>query len=160
EREEDGEAQEAVPMARGLHAKLYVAEDGWNAHIWTGSANATTAALERNVEFLVQLTGKKSRVGIDRVLGYEDKNGLHTLLTPFVPAEGARGPSAAELKLEQKLLAGRRTVARTSWVMRIEPTTTSGAELFDATLHARGDGLLLPAGVEVRCWPISLNEGY
>ena len=52
-----------MPPARDLHAKLYVADDGWNAHLWTGSANATDAAFgeNENVEFLVQLTGKKAR---------------------------------------------------------------------------------------------------
>lgn len=40
-----------------------LADDGWNAHIWTGSANATDAAFGRNIEFLVQLKALKSRHG-------------------------------------------------------------------------------------------------
>jgi PLD-like domain len=48
----------------GLHAKLYVFDEGWNAIVWSGSANATTAAFSQNVEFLVGLGGKKSKVGV------------------------------------------------------------------------------------------------
>ena len=45
----------------GLHAKLIIGENGSQAHVLTGSANATNAALRgRNVEFLVNLTGPLS----------------------------------------------------------------------------------------------------
>jgi hypothetical protein len=52
----------------GLHAKLYITDAGWNASVWTGSANATSAAFSRNIEFLVQLIGKKSAFGVDAFL--------------------------------------------------------------------------------------------
>lgn len=68
----------------GLHAKVYVADDGWNAHLWTGSANATVAAFTQNVEFLIELQGKKSRCGVDQILGRNSgQNGLLSLLLPY-----------------------------------------------------------------------------
>jgi hypothetical protein len=45
---------------RGLHAKLFVVDDAWWSHIWTGSANATDAAFNANVEFLVELKGRNT----------------------------------------------------------------------------------------------------
>ena len=51
--------------ASGLHAKLYVAEIGWDARVLTGSANATHAAWYGNIEFLTELIGKRSKCGID-----------------------------------------------------------------------------------------------
>lgn len=62
----DADPLELTPANQlsGLHAKLFIADDGGRAHIWTGSANATEAAFERNVEFLVRLTGKRSRCGV------------------------------------------------------------------------------------------------
>jgi hypothetical protein len=72
----------------GLHAKLYVADAGSEGRIWTGSANATDAAFGKNVEFLVELRGRKKLCGIDAVLngGHEadDNKGisLRTLLEP------------------------------------------------------------------------------
>jgi hypothetical protein len=64
---------EVLPLL-GLHAKLYVSEHGWLASLLTGSANATTAAFDRNVEFMVELTGKKSRCGIEAILGRPDSS--------------------------------------------------------------------------------------
>jgi len=48
-----------------LHAKIYVSESGWDAHIWTGSVNATDAAFTQNVEFVVELAGPRKRFGAD-----------------------------------------------------------------------------------------------
>lgn len=56
----------------GLHAKLFITDDGKHANIWTGSANATTAAFERNVEFLVRLRGVKSKFGVGVLLRLDD----------------------------------------------------------------------------------------
>lgn len=67
-KESEGENPgEGLPL-NSLHAKLYIAEHGWDASVFTGSANATNAAFGGNVEFLVELVGKKSRVGIDAFL--------------------------------------------------------------------------------------------
>lgn len=59
----------AATLLSGLHAKLVVADQGWHATTWTGSANATDAAFTANVEFMTELTGPKSKCGIDAVLG-------------------------------------------------------------------------------------------
>ena len=45
---------------RGLHSKLFVVDDAWWSRIWTGSANATDAAFNANVEFLVELKGRNT----------------------------------------------------------------------------------------------------
>jgi hypothetical protein len=57
-----------IPLV-GLHAKLYVADSGWDAHVWSGSANATKAAFAKNVEFLVEMRGRKSKCGVNAILG-------------------------------------------------------------------------------------------
>ena len=53
----------------GLHAKLYIAERNRQAHVFVGSANATRAAFVGNVEFLVELIGGASRLGVATFLG-------------------------------------------------------------------------------------------
>lgn len=80
-----------IPLV-GLHAKVYIADAGWNARVFTGSANATRAGFQHNVEFLVELRGKRSRCGIDALLGQsaEEKKRascLADLLQPYVPVE-------------------------------------------------------------------------
>jgi phosphatidylserine/phosphatidylglycerophosphate/cardiolipin synthase-like enzyme len=52
----------------GLHAKLFVIDHGWKTSVFTGSFNATVHALEHNVEFMVELVGKRSRFGVDQFL--------------------------------------------------------------------------------------------
>lgn len=82
----------------GLHAKMYIAEDGWEARLLTGSANATRAAMGGgNVEFMVELSGKRASFGIDRFMGAEsDKNSFRNLgqTRPFA------GESALALETE------------------------------------------------------------
>ena len=76
----------------GLHAKAYVLEKGWDTILYVGSANATGAALVRqsNTEILVELSGKRSRVGgVDSLLG---ENGLGPVLSEHVPSQGSEAP--------------------------------------------------------------------
>jgi len=74
----------------GLHAKLYLADAGWDSDLWTGSANATSAGFHNNVEFLTRLTGKKSKVGIDAFLnGVDGSKGFSQFLAAYRIPEGA-----------------------------------------------------------------------
>src|SRR5690348_14253816 len=59
-------------VTHGLHAKAYIAEEGWDTTLYLGSANATYASLMAgsDVEILADLRGKRIRVGgIDSFLG-------------------------------------------------------------------------------------------
>lgn len=101
----DGATEGAAPALRGLHAKAYVAEVGCYTHLFTGSANATRAALLGliNVELVAELVGKRSAVGgVDDLLG---EAGLREILAPFTPPEeprpdGDEGRRRAELARE------------------------------------------------------------
>ena len=50
-----------------------VVDHGWDSSVFTGSFNATAHALEHNVEFMVELVGKRSRFGVDQFLRYDEK---------------------------------------------------------------------------------------
>jgi hypothetical protein len=103
---ETGPDDEAEPtsVTSGLHAKLYLTEQGRNVTLLTGSANATSAAWHRNVEFMVQLQGRKSQIGINKLLGDPaDKLSLIKLLQPYqrgVIDEGEVAKRQAELELQ------------------------------------------------------------
>ena len=102
----------------GLHAKLYVAESGWNARLFTGSANATDAAFRNNVEFLVELIGRKSQIGIDKILGKEGEKGtLLDVLVPYHPSSTAK--DTQQERLESLLERGRDAVAEAGLVSRV-----------------------------------------
>ena len=102
-------AADSAPLV-GLHAKLYVFDEGWDASIFTGSANATHAAFHQNVEFLAQIRGKKSKIGVEAILGESKDNAegktagaacLMDMLQPFKPAESAEEEDEAEKRFER-----------------------------------------------------------
>lgn len=148
---------------KGLHAKLFVAEQGWNSRIWTGSANATSAAFERNVEFLVELRGKRSFCGIDAILGeHSDKGasqhvtGIRDLLTPYIPSSNGLDTLSAEIQFE-------REVDRLSkLISSLQPTAKcvqhEGEERFSISLSGKGQFTGTLADVDLRVWPISLGD--
>ncbi len=163
ETEPDGViAEGAESQLRGLHAKLFVADAGWNATLWTGSANATSAAFTMNVEFLVELHGKKSAVGIDALLGEFDEAGaagrkltLRSMLAPYEPPAEPTMPDAVEKRLEE--LCDR---VRQAWVSAavVAHVSTSDAESpsFDLMLRATTSSAdEMPDGVICEVQPIS-----
>lgn len=78
----------------GLHAKVYVVEQGRQTRLVIGSANCTEAGFtHRNVEFAVELHGRRSEIGIDAVLS--TNNGCGSLLVPYRPVGGVP-PAAAQ----------------------------------------------------------------
>jgi hypothetical protein len=138
---------------RGLHAKLYVADAGWDARLWTGSANATSAASERNVEFLIELTGKKSACGVRRVLGQSDEASLRSLLVPFEPPEETV-PRRDDAEWELRRVAAALASAP------IRAHVLPRADSYDVELRtAARRKPPWPPGASVRCWPITLAPG-
>lgn len=142
---------------RGLHAKLYVADAGWNARIWTGSANATHAAFSGNIEFVVELTGKKSFCGIDRVLGTSgDSTGFDALLQRYEPTTESVEPDETRARLENRADDVRRGILSSS--LRANVTASDNAtDRYTVVLKAE-QGVSLPEDVAVRCWPITLRQ--
>ena len=89
----------------GLHAKLYIAEEGWDARLITGSANATNSAFDgHNVEFMVELKGKRSKVGIDRLLGdTKDRDSFFGMLQRYERPSTPVPSDAVQRELERLL---------------------------------------------------------
>lgn len=137
----------------GLHAKLYVAESGWNARLFTGSANATDAAFNHNVEFLVELSGRRSQIGIDKILGREGEKGtLLDVLVPYHPSSIAK--DAQQERLESLLELGRAAVAEAGLMLRV--VSESGG-LFTLRLGAQSPLILESELVEAQCHPITIS---
>jgi hypothetical protein len=140
----------------GLHAKVYVIDDGWKARVFLGSANATTAAFNRNVEFLVELAGRKSEFGIDRLLGREEgkQTGLIDLLQPW--SGHSVTPTAEELetqKLDDELEELRCAIAAVPLAVTVSVTAPD-----QFSLQIAGSAVA-PAlnGATLACWPITLR---
>jgi hypothetical protein len=165
--DEDGQATPAgtdgTPGAdpvelTGLHAKCYVTEDGGEAHVWTGSANATDAAFTGNVEFLVQLSGRRKDLGIDAVMGRNDD----ARSVPFgktLKDEGSQvatgNADKAAGAYEERLELVRLALAKARFTAIVTP---AGSDRFNVEIVPAGpEGLSLPEGVQVTCWPIMVG---
>ncbi len=139
----------------GLHAKLVILQRHRRAHVFTGSANATGAAYDRNVEFCVELVGGFHKVGIASLLGSDDDAGvgkLRDLLEPWEPAEPDDDPER-ELRerLKRKLEEARFVLGAAQ--LTLHATPASDGDGYD--LELRGRMPKLPRGIKVRCWPAS-----
>ena len=142
-------AADAEGALTGLHAKVVVGDDGWDASVWVGSANATKAGLDTNVEFMAELRGRKSAAGVEATL-----DALRSLLVPFThpgtPPEDTDPDGLARIQED-----ARAQLAVQPLLVRV----TSGAE------GALGMDLVVPEGAvalddraAVSAWPISVPQ--
>ena len=134
----------------GLHGKLYVADAGWKARVISGSANATRPAWDGNVEVVVEMTGPKGQVGIERFLadGTKGSSAFRDLLEPFLATEPPE-PLTPREELLRSLEIAQRDCASGGG------TTTISAEGADFNLLVELHGPV-PTAVTPVVWPISL----
>ena len=146
----------AAPGISGLHAKLFIIDDGRKAHVFTGSANATNAAFNGNVEFLTEIVGKKKDFGISAFLADESKPGesFLNLLQPWTKTSVER--SATELlqeHLERELRIGINRFARTRPRVNVESSVGN----YTLTL-IKEDDESAPMEIALTCWPSTLRK--
>ncbi len=159
-KEGEGPEQEALPedVLTGLHAKFYVADAGREAIIWTGSANATSAAYNQNVEFLVELRGKRSKCGIDEVLGgKEGEPGLADFLQPWVAPKSRPDEDESLKRLEARADRLQRALAAGGFEVKYRQLPDGSG--YAATIMAeRGGTAGEMEGVSLYAWPITCRE--
>jgi hypothetical protein len=157
EHEEKPESEAEAIQQSDLHAKLYVSESGWDAHIWTGSANATDAAFERNVEFLVELIGPRKRFGIDALM--EPQKGeirFVNLLEDAGRFVASEHENSAIEALEQMLEQLRGSISNACLEANVTPAP---AGAFDVDLVCRAtENVSIDPNVTLRCWPVTVRS--
>ena len=143
----------------GLHAKLFLFENGREARLFTGSANATGAAFHQNVEVLVELVGKTKDCGINALLGSDADPRLETLrslLQEYQPpvsidplGETQRALEALERRVDR--------LARILGAARLTATVrdVDAEQRWDMTLSGKVPEILV--GAEVSVWPATLS---
>lgn len=154
-------AQEAVGESpdeelTGLHTKLFVAQRPNLVRVFTGSANATDAAFNGNVEFLVELTTNAWQVHIDRLLEPTHEQGtFRDLLEPYQPATDEAPPKSELQQVQRVLDRARRHLGSVSFT-GVLSDLTDGYEL---RLCGESAALALDGLDSVLCWPVSLGAG-
>lgn len=156
--DEEGPAAESL---RGLHAKIYVEDDGRDGWVWTGSANATNAAFHANVELLVGLASTKGKCGTRAFLdGTSDGDGgLRALLVPWNRTEAETDPDTAERERVALVLDQLgREIGALDLVVEAHPHETEDSHQVRVVL--RGSPPAVPQQVRIRVWPTSLPEEH
>lgn len=149
----DGRLADPRIQLSGLHAKLYVAEADGRTTVLTGSANATGAGWDQNVEAVVRLEGRTDGVGtITSMLDDRaDPIAFGRLLLPFdvsdEPGDEFEDPMAGA-----ELDALRRELASATWVADVVPED-DGMRI---DLRVSGAAVPMPNDVIVTVWPISI----
>ncbi len=161
---EPGDSADSLPPLAGLHAKIYVIDDGWKARVAVGSANATDAALgnpPRNVEFMVELIGSKSRFGIQALLAPPDQGEagrFRSLIDRFDPVEaGTVTEDEDAIRLDRLLDSAAESLARVDLAGTVD---VSGCCRY--SMHLRLDEPSgLPAEIgSVTCWPATIASAH
>ncbi|WP_415080667.1 phospholipase D family protein [Micropruina sp.] len=146
--DDDADATSPDPLS-GLHAKITVVERDKKAHVFIGSANATSAAFGSNVEFAIELTGGHSKLGVGTYLGPDAP--FARMLQPYQPAEPA--PVDPEDERLRALLNSLRALAEIEFTLTVQSSTQGG--LHDLQL-ASGTELAPRPGHELKAELLTL----
>ncbi len=130
----------------GLHAKVFAFEKDGRARLFLGSANATGAAFNKNVEILVELAGPAAELGIDRLCeSTSDEQGLRVLFHPYGGPDKSSDPDG-NTSLDQ----ARHDIARLPFEGFVEP---SGSEW--AVAYRSRQPVPNLDGMKIHCWPLA-----
>ena len=134
----------------GLHAKVFAFEMGHRAHLFVGSANATWAGFNRNVEILAELRGPVAELGIDRLIaGDGDEPGLRELFHPYRRCVPPR-PNGPNGNGYPHLTRARRAIAR----LPIEGSVEKSGDDWAVTYRSAEPVPPIDC-IEIHCWPLT-----
>ena len=139
---------------RGLHAKIIIWRKGVKTHVLVGSANCTTAALDRgsNVEVMAELRGHHRQVGTPADWLTKDK-GMGALLQPYRPVD----PKALreQRQVEDALEERRRRIVEAGLHLACAPDEGGRYRLL---LH--GAEALADIDADVWAWPLTMAQEH
>lgn len=136
---------------RGLHAKAFIWQKGAWTHALLGSANCTTAALDRgsNVEVMAELRGHHGKVGTPADWLTKEK-GMGVLLEHYQPLDAK--PLLEQRMVDDALEAVRRRIVAAG--LKLVCEMRNGARHLVA-LH--GTDTLADVPAEVWAWPLTVS---
>lgn len=154
--EDDLNDPDDMTLLSGLHAKLFVMDDGWKANVWTGSANATNSAFKNNIEFLVRLRGKRTDFGIDKLLMQEKgRTTFADMLQEYRTPDDITEKDPLMDNLEKILRAVQQQIMVAK--PKADVTCQEKESCFNLSVTWNTDiSISAVKGVKVKCWPVTL----
>jgi hypothetical protein len=139
----------------GLHAKLYVSDRADRATWFVGSANATTSALWRNVETVLELVGPRSKVGVGSLLSEAGKEvRFRTLLEDFPLSDPEPAEESAE-DIERDRLE---QIAKTLCAADLDVRVREEDSHYELDLVLTGESPDLAPGDQLRARPVTRSS--
>ncbi len=161
---QDAPPERAIDDLSGLHAKVYVVENGASVSVLAGSANATRAAWGtskdegKNVEFVIELMGARRTVGINALLGVESGTevgsaGMLKMLKPYNSPEVPVEQDKDERRVEELIENCWRQLANAPMSVSVKKEDEDN---YCAQLSI--PPLMLADEVKCQTWPVMLNS--
>ena len=140
----------------GLHAKIYLVDEGWYTRVISGSANATNAAFNgNNVEFLVDICGRRSVVGIDSFLDEKsEKTSFRSLIRKYQRSNSVCPEDKLKAKLNALLEETREQIINASLQGKATP---NGDGTFNLEVTSKRKLSFNPMISNALFYPISLK---
>lgn len=146
-----GDASEE-PADQDLHAKLFVFQQPGKCRWYIGSSNATKAAQERNVEFLVELVGSDPRVTLDRVVeDFLGENNRYKVFEEFTKEMAGQ----VDINANQHAVVRRLEFLLAKAPLRGVLTRAANETNYDLTLTIDLRSLTAPKGISLSVRPLN-----
>ena len=158
----EDKSEDDISRLSGLHAKLYIGENGKSVTLWNGSSNATHAGFSsQNVEALVELRGERRKVGINKFLDENSEQSAINFLKEYGKTtldEEEKKKENLEKELEKKLEEYKTNLLKMGLRMKIKPETE---ELYKITIYPNiTNSKYSSSSKETKgiCYPITLQK--
>lgn len=158
----DGEATEAAEdgdvevKEQELHAKVFVMRPGKETCWFLGSANATEAARNRNVEMLLELRGSSDKCRIYRLL--KELRGEEVGDGPFLPFEAENGGHEDEAVVRQEAEARRFEHALLKAPVQARVELSENGKILDLFLELDLRGVPVSEGMKANVRPFNVKS--
>jgi len=153
-------------LRSGLHAKIYLFEIQENntIYLYTGSPNATNAAFNGNIEFMVGLRKTNSDFNIESLINsnQEEKFDFSKILSEYIPPEN--NENETEDLVEKKIRECKRKLLNLNLFLKIDERQKNNKKIYNLSLHSKDEikHLFENDEVDITCWPVtrSKEKGY
>lgn len=150
----DNEDDGPEPMSESLHAKLFIGMKDRVPHWFLGSANCSSPAQDRNVEFMVGLMGSNTKglkaKDILKALTTPEKFNDITLFTDYDFDARENGQERKNIDLAIRKIK----YDLTKLPLTGEASVIEGGTAYKLSIHLDARGLSLPVGFDVSIKPL------
>lgn len=140
-----------IPMHQNLHAKFYITQRGGQRSWYIGSANATSPANERNIEFLVELKGGKYKYR-PQVVEEELINLNEDGISLFEKFHGKTNEEVIEEQIKQQKI--RKLIYELSSIRFSADVLTNNIGTYDLVISVPASDIKIPDDLSIKIKPL------